>query len=97
MPNKNALNSMDRVKLYEAITPNKTKVRIVGGKNKGKSGVVSHKSLLNNDRYRSCRVIYYYNNYFTITINTDGKKIQAGCNNVRLSRKGNYEYNYNGK
>lgn len=90
MPAEVRLELHKRLKLYENLNIG-DKVNIVGGKNKGKKGIVKSKSDLKNSRYQPNHYspIYQYDNYFSVYvyIEKEDRCVNTGCNYVRKCRK----------
>ncbi len=67
------MDTYDRLEIYKIIEPNITRVLITDGKNRGRKGVVTSVSRLNNDTYGSSSLPYLYRNYFSLRVNVGSK------------------------
>lgn len=74
----------ERQRLHEQLIENKTKINIVKGRNKGKTGIVARKSELKNYDYGTCGNYHYYD-YFDLTVLIDDKKVCTSCNHIEVA------------
>jgi hypothetical protein len=84
MPAEIILSSKKRVELYNNLKIGDS-IKIIGGKNKGKIGIVKTITHLSNDEYGGYKNYYCYDNYFSVyfTIEGDSKVMGTSCNYVR--------------
>lgn len=82
MPAEIILSRQGRIKLYENLKVG-DRIRIVGGKNKGRKGVVTGISVPNDESYGGGK--YEFNYYFSVFFLPDGKDriIGTSCNYVK--------------
>lgn len=74
----------NRKKLYGALQVNTSKVKFIDGKNKGKKGLLIHKSKLNNSVYYCSYIKYQFHNYFSVKVKVGKREMPTSCNNIVL-------------
>jgi ribosomal protein L24 len=71
-----------RQNLFESIIENETKVRLINGKNKGKSGIVIKIGQLRNCNYG--RYHQHYHNYFQPYVQIKNRIVSTSCDYIKI-------------